>query len=380
MITRLLLIALAALFMAGCRTTMWLDRDITQPRSFWRQYGGSPTRAQASDVMLRPPLRLLWTESLSGGQSRGSALCSDSSLLVPGLTGAIDVLDVATGETVGGIPFAGTLEGTPVFLDSLLVLPFSLAEAQLAAVNLRTLRPVWKLGTGPIDVPLLRIGARIVAVTREGRVLCLAPGDTTLLWEARMPAQIRTPAAAADSTIIVTTTGGDMTALALAHGDERWRVPTGAAFTSSPAVADDIVIGVNRAGVAHAVEALTGRVLWRRDLAIAVHASPAVAREAAIIACASGDVVCLDLRTGAERWRTALGTVISAAPLLTRAHVVAATSGGRLCLLDRTTGAIVWSEHTRRRIRTTPIICGGRLVITDSEQGASVYASEGDAP
>jgi outer membrane protein assembly factor BamB len=378
--TRFLLITLAALFAAGCRTTMWLDRDITQPRSIWRQYGGAPTRAQASDVLLRPPLRLLWTESLTGGQVRGSALCSDTTLLVPGLTGAVDVFDVTTGDKVGGIPFAGTLEGTPIFLDSLLVLPFSLAETQLIAVNLRTLRPIWTLATGPIDVPLLRIGTRIVAVTREGRVLCLAPGDTALVWEARTAAQIRTAAVAADSTIIVTTTGGDMTAFTLAHGDERWRVPTGAAFTSSPAVADGIVVAVNRAGAVLAVEALTGRVLWRRDLTVTVHASPAVARDGAIIACASGEVISLDLRTGTERWRTGLGTVISAAPLLTRAHVVAATSGGRLCLLDRTTGAIVWSEHTRRRIRTTPIICGGRLVITDSEQGASVYASDGDAP
>lgn len=378
--TRLFLIVLSALCAAGCRTTMWLDRDITHPQSYWRQYGGAPTRAQASDVLLRPPLVLLWTESLTGGQSRGSALCSDSTLIVPGLTGAIDVLDVGTGTQVGGIPFAGTLEGTPIFLDSLLVLPFSLAESQLTAVNLRTMRQVWTLDTGPIDAPLLRIGARIVAVTREGRVLCLTPGDTALVWEARMPAQIRTAAVAADSIVIVTTTGGDMTAFTLARGEERWRVPTGAAFTSSPAVADGIVIGVNRSGRVTAVETLTGRQLWRCDLAVAVHAAPAVARDRAIIACASGDVVSLDPRTGAEQWRTALGTVISAAPLLTHAHVVAATAGGRLCLLDRTMGAIVWSEETRRRIRTTPIICGGRLVITDSEQGASVYESQEARP
>lgn len=378
--TRLLLIALAALFAAGCRTTMWLDRDITQPRSFWRQYGGAPTRAQASDVLLRPPLRVLWTESVTGGQARGSALCSDTTLLVPGLTGAVDVFDVATGAKVGGIPFAGTLEGTPIFLDSLLVLPFSLAEDQLAAVNLRTLRPLWTLAPGPIDAPVLRIGARIVAVTREGRVLCLAPGDTALVWEARMPAQIRAAAVAADSTIIVSTTGGDMTAFALADGIERWRVPTGAAFTASPAVVEGVVIGANRTGVVTAVEALTGRVLWRRAMGVQVHASPAVARDGAIVACASGDVVSLAVRTGAEQWRTALGTVITAAPLITRAHVVAATAGGRLCLLDRVTGVIVWSDETRRRIRTTPIICGGRLVITDTEQGATVYASEGEAP
>ena len=374
---RLLLVSLITLFATGCRTTMWMDRDITHESRVWRQFGGAPSRAQTSDSLLRPPLQVAWTESLSGGQAKGQPLCSGSAVIVPGLTGAIDVLDVATGEAIGGIPFRGTLEGTPLLLDSLLVTSFSLSEVNLAAINLRTHETIWRLSTGPIDVPLLRIGARIVAVTREGRVLCLSPGDTVLHWEARTPAPIRATAAAADSIVIVPTTGGDLFAYSVSDGRQRWRVPTGAAFTASPAIVDGVVYGVNRSGVVVAVRAVTGEVLWRRDLAIAVHAAPAAARDGIIIACASGDVLSLHPGTGIEQWHAALGTVISASPLITRAHVVAATGSGRLCLLDRASGTIIWSEETRRRIRTTPVLCGGRLIVTDTERGASAYISAG---
>lgn len=164
-----------------------------------------------------------------------------------------------------------------------------------------------------------------------------------ILWRASLPGPVRSTAALSGDVVYVGSSGGRLHALDRSTGRELWSYEAGAAVNGSPAVADGVVYVTDLESTLHAVDARTGRELWRRE-------------------------------TGPDRpfpWGHESGDIYPSSPTLARV-------GGRVLLffgagdgsvhaVEPASGEPVWRFRTDGRVRSTPAVAGGILVVGSAD-------------
>jgi outer membrane protein assembly factor BamB len=360
------------LLAAGCSSLPQLPQGESW-KGPWTQFGASADRGQAGTPLL-PPLTLAWTLEASGGLGTGSPLATGSFLFVPCINGSIDVIELANGKEWGVIPVHGWLKGTPVIVDSVLVYPSASLQFVLGAVQLAPFRPLWEIDAGMIEIPLLAAAGRVVAGSSTGDVLCLAAGDSAVLWRSNAKSAI-SGLAASDELLFVTTAGGDVSACSIIDGNARWRYATGAPFAAGPVAGKGWVCAVNRDGVAVCLNASDGTLRWTRALGAMVHAAPAASDEALFIPQADGTLTALSLKDGAVQWQWRYESVLGGSPVLAGSSVICVAMNGHAAMLDVRDGHPQWETRLKTRVKTSPIIALQRLIICAEDH--RIFAFEG---
>jgi outer membrane protein assembly factor BamB len=161
---------------------------------------------------------------------------------------------------------------------------------------------------------------------------------------------VRSTAAVAEGTAYVGSAGGYLHALDALTGEERWRYEAGAAVHGSPAVLDGVVYATDLASTLHAVDARDGSRVWA-------------------------------VRTGETLpfpWGHESGDIWCSSPVLAavdgRAAVYFGAGDGRLYAVDARSGEVLWTLSTDGRIRSTPAVADGRVVVGGSD--GVVYAAD----
>ncbi len=170
-------------------------------------------------------------------------------------------------------------------------------------------------------------------------------------WRTPLPGPIRSTAVVAGDAVYVGSAGGWLHALDRLTGEERWRYQAGAAVHGSPAFHGSVVYVTDLESTLHAVDARSGRSLWR-------------------------------VETGPDRpfpWGHESGDVYASSPTLAevedgRLRLYFGAGDGSLYAVDLGAGEVAWRLTTGGRIRSTPAVAGG-LVVVGSADGA-VYAAD----
>ncbi len=171
-----------------------------------------------------------------------------------------------------------------------------------------------------------------------------------ILWRVGLPGPVRSTPAVADGVVYVGSAGGWLHALDRAHGTELWRYRTGAPAHGSPAVWGTLVLVTDMDGTLHAVDRASGVGVW------AVRGGP----------------------TLPWPWGHESGDVWASSPTLAAVggatRVFWGAADGVLRAADPGTGKVLWTLPTEGRIRSTPAVAGGKVVVGSAD--GRVYCAD----
>ncbi|MFW5955186.1 MAG: PQQ-binding-like beta-propeller repeat protein [Rhodothermales bacterium] len=306
------------------------------------------------------PLSEEWSTDVQAGLATDPFARSGRFVVFGNRQGDVQAVDLDSGRRVGKRGLGHSIEGSPLWLRDILVVPIKHGGAGLQALNLSTGRKLWRYRFEPVEAGLVNVADFVIAAGLRGSVAAL---------EART-------------------------------GEPVWTIETaGSGFISSPLVLDDSVLLVDRNGTLFSLDALTGRQLWSTNLEVPIHRSivvsdgrvfvsstrgrlfsvdaaegmiawtydvedtnarltqAAVEESSVVVATSAGIVAGLDARSGNELWMTNLNVAVSAKPIVTPASVVIGGLDGYLYLIDRQTGVIQDRQQMRGRVRA--MMAGG---------------------
>lgn len=217
-------------------------------------------------------------------------------------------------------------------------------------------------------------------------------GYAGILWRTPVPGPVRSTAAVDGDAVYVGSAGGRLHALDRLTGEERWRYRAGAAVHGSPAVSGDVVYVTDLESTLHAVDARTGRGLWRVETGPAVPfpwghesgdvyaSSPTLAevegRPLLYFGAGDGSLYAVDPRDEEVAWTLETGGRIRSTPAVADGIVVVGGADGIVHAADALTGEPLWRHATRgadldsgefgfdrRTIQSSPAIAEGRVHI-----------------
>lgn len=174
------------------------------------------------------------------------------------------------------------------------------------------------------------------------------------------------------------------------YGGMLWRAEMPGPVRSAAAVTDRRVFVGSSGGFLHALDRWTGREVWRYEADGAVHGSPAVWNGRVYATDAAGTLHAVDARLGIRLWSVTTGPNLpwawghESGDLFLSAPVLAEVDGamrlwfgagdGRLRAVDPVDGRVLWSLPTGGRIRSTPAVARGTVVVGSAD--GSVYAAD----
>lgn len=376
---RLLVIAaFVVLALSGCRSGISIDSPLYTRPGDWLQFGGNAARSGTAVGGLRPPLREVWREGTAGGQADAAPLAAGGKILVSSVTGGIDIFDPSNGETSGYITVKPVIAGTPLIARDEILLPFGQSETSIGAVSLSTGAILWEKRFGPVESALLGVDDRVVAATRDGKLVCFRASDSATVWMRTVRGGPTAPLAAVDSFLFFPAAGGDLVAYAFGDGAERWRFPAGATLLAAPVCLDGSVFAAFRSGMLVSLEAASGAVRWKRDLAAPVYAAPAAVGEILLVASADGVLRCLSPQTGEERWTFRGSGPVSAPPVIAGEHAVCVSTDGTVRLHALSDGAVEWSVRLNARVKTPPLVHDGMLFVCTEKKEVVAFGGGGE--
>lgn len=209
-------------------------------------------------------------------------------------------------------------------------------------------------------------------------------------WRTPLPGPIRSTAAVAGDAVFVGSAGGWLHALDRLTGGERWRYRAGAAVHGSPAVLDGTAFVTDLESTLHAVDVRTGRGVWRlttgplrpfpwgHESGDVYASSPAIAevdgRPLLFFGAGDGHLYAVEPRSGEIVWRLETGGRVRSTPAVAEGTVVVGSADGVVHAADAATGEPRWRHATRgaelrseefgydrRTIQSSPAIADGRV-------------------
>ncbi|MBV8854480.1 MAG: outer membrane protein assembly factor BamB [Sinobacteraceae bacterium] len=303
-------------------------------------------------------------------------------------------------------------------------------KGEIAAFDLKTGRPVWRVRTKLALSGGPGVGAGlVVAGSTFGDIIALNAADGALRWKVRVNGEVLSAPAVSERMVALRTVDGRLRALAAKDGRELWsqeqQVPRlSLRGTSYPVLSGDLVLCGFDNGKVAAVNVNDGSIQWETTIApphgktelerlddvdagVRVAGSDVYAigfqgriamlaldtgqiwwsheassyrtigldDEALYLATAEGDVVALRRRTGTEIWRQkALAHRRLSAAVESDNAIVTADYQGYVHWLDKATGAIVArSSSGKVRVSNPPVVAGNMVLVANDAGGISAF-------
>lgn len=184
--------------------------------------------------------------------------------------------------------------------------------------------------------------------------------------------------------LFVPTAKGHVVALEATNGSVAWDVSVNASggVASSGLPGDPVLVGTSDSALLLLARD-TGAVVWRAPLAGGVYqAAPTVSNGMAYIGTEAGTVHCLDLRTRTELWNATVGGRVRSSPLVDGGRVLVTSSvysgysavDGALTCLDLA-GTVLWNATTGPTGSSPALL--GALVVVGSSGGVRAFRLDG---
>jgi outer membrane protein assembly factor BamB len=256
-------------------------------------------------------------------------------------------------------------------------------DGDVAAFDLKTGKPLWRVDTKLELAGATGVGADIVAVgSADGQVVALAMDTGAQRWRTDVKGEILSAPAVAEHEVIVRTVDGKLRALALADGKEIWsaeeQIPRltlrGAA---APVVARDLAISGFDNGRVLAVSLADGATVWdspvspphgRTELERLndIDAAVKVMGDEVFVAGFQGRAAMLALDSGQIWWTRDVSSYRGVD--VDDQQMYVSSSQGEVLAITRRTGQPVWANPVLKlRSLSAPVVAGEYVVVADLE-------------
>ncbi len=316
---------------------------------------------------MRSDPALLWRRDLGRGIVGAPALTEDL-VAVSQVDRHVALLERATGTVLWTRGFASNLGGGPLVDYDRLYVATQTDVGEVASLDLRLGRVLWKESLGDVVAPLALRDDRLFAATTDGWVAALSSTTGGRLWRRRLSGGVRAAPVAAQSGLFVATASDSLYLLDLATGDIRARRATAGAVLAAPALADSALVFGTASGRLEACDTATLATRWSLAAAGALVGSIAVRSDTVWALTGDGTLWSVPVAAPALARHLALGIVARAGPMPVSGGVLVAAIDGSLALVDPATGLRRWTAGLKPPIVEAPLVSGG-MVVAVSERG-----------
>jgi outer membrane protein assembly factor BamB len=335
--------------------------------------GGDLKRTGVSSTVIDSPLAVAWT--CRTGEIDGSALISNSIVVVGDREGKIHGIDLQTGSRLWEYNMGGIITGTPAVRNNRVFLGGS---NHAVCLQLSTGKTLWKTTNHEkkdIDRPVSMTGCILCADD-----LVFFCDDEIAIFDAKTGKLVNTqefgfePAfhtgPCTDGKFVYMPSYRKILRLSLDSGQILDSEYTGGGITSGPMIADELIVfGTNRISIqAHLQHDL--RNVWSffmedplLDPTGLIKSRPAFSGEHLFFGAPDGNIYALKAGTGKRLWKSQIGSSIQSSPLISGETLYILTRGG-LCAFSTIDGKPLWKyEIDVSEAASSPASAQGFLIV-----------------
>lgn len=380
MTMRIVHIALCGVLLAGCGG-LRLPEPLKGLPGDWPVFGKTPTRTNATDLIVTPPLTLAWEHDITSGMGTGSPLVIDSVLIVTNLRGELHCINITSGKRIGWAAIGDGVQGSPAIEGSTAYIATANSRESLVAYNLFEGKPLWKKEYGDIEVTPLLLGRRLYFGNTAGMFFCVDKSTGDLEWRFRLPGNttfkgIRSTATTDGARVFFGAEDGTIYALDATNGAEGWSRTTGAPVFASPALHENILYCGNKNGTLFALNASDGSIIWKFEAGGSIYATPAFTQNLLIIGTTAGTLFGLDRTDGAIQWKQEINSVINSSAAIAGGVAYLGTLKRELLAVNIQDGTVVWKHVLNGRIKTSPAIAHGKVFVATDDKLIHAFKEE----
>lgn len=365
-------ISLLFLGMVGC-AGLKLSESLTIDDRDWPQFGKTSVRVNATDELVRPPLKLAWEYDITSGAGQGSPIVIDSTVIVTNLRGELYGINANTGKRIGWVTVGDAIHSSPVIEANVAYLTSANSRESLIAYDLFEGKVRWKQEYGDVEASPLLHNDKLYFGNIGGIFFGVEKDKGEFAWRFKLPENtkrkgIRSTATAVDEKIIFGAEDGVVYALQAGSGTPIWTHNSGAAVFASPAIHNGKVFVGNMEGKLLALDVNDGTVRWQFDAGSAIYATPSFTDTILLIGTTGGKLFALNATTGAQQWVAQFSAVINSSAVISGSFAYLGTLKKELIAVNLADGTTAWKETLQGRIKTSPAIAGGRLYVATDDK------------
>jgi outer membrane protein assembly factor BamB len=281
----------------------------------------------------------------------GSPAVRGGLVFVASLTGGVDILDLATGESRGNWTAAGPISSSLAFSEDAVYFPTW--NKEVTAWSLDSAAQRWNVNLYPDASRIRSMDSNVVSVGHVGLIPGSAVVGEAAVYAQKMPYEWghRAGLVALDKGSGKTMwefypesswdgkwrsgSGFERLSITTSEGESRWDLmPPGDRVSSAPALAEGTVVYGCIDGKIYAVNAGTGKQKWVFVTKYAVYSSPTITGGVVFVGSDDTNLYALDLKTGGELWRFKTKDVVRTTPATADGVVVFASRDGYVYALQ----------------------------------------------
>ena len=336
----------------------------------------------AMDPVLDAPLEVAWSYNARAGFGPDAPQSFGEYILISTRQGEVHVIEAATGRRVGAKRFGDAVNGAPVVVDRVLVVPVAAGRSSLVAYNLSRAQVIWRRRGPPIHTGLAAVEEDVILVNTDGVVERVRAADGELVWSHALtdaPRVYARPIVLPDRVIIVDEHGRAV-ALDPDRGTVIWEHHVGGQVYTAPASGDGRLAVPTTRGQLSVLDLNTGERLWQFALPDSTvrMATPAVNEKVVVAGASDGFLRKWDAISGALEWVFDGGEALTAAPVLTDSFAYAGSMGRRLLAVRMADGTLAQEIELRGRIKSSMTLQpDGLIVLTEPRYVVRLKEADG---
>jgi outer membrane protein assembly factor BamB len=281
----------------------------------------------------------------------GSPAVRGGLVYVASLTGEVDILDLATGESRGKWTAAGPISSSLAFSENAVFFPTW--NKEVTAWGLDSSAQRWNVNLYPNAYQIRSMDSNVVSVGHVGLIPGSAVVGEAAVYAQKMPYEWghRAGLVALDKETGKTLwefypesiwdgkwrsgSGYERLSITTSEGESQWDLmPPGDRVSSAPALAGGTVVFGAIDGKVYAIDAATGKLKWAFVTKDAVYSSPTITGGVVFVGSDDDNLYALDLKTGGELWRFKTKDVVRTTPATADGVVVFASGDGYVYALQ----------------------------------------------
>ena len=315
-----------------------------------------------SDNEIAPPLIQDWDETLialpnGGFTSAGNWLFFGTS---NGYLGAASLED---GDMKGRRNLGDACATPPSIWNNYIYQPYEDGTSGLIAYDIVNGDKIWQIDDQLSSSSPVIIDNRIFHQTVNSMVFCLNRDTGEMLWQKYLNQKVRNSLAFSNGILVTASMSGTITALSPFTGGTVWSIELKNPIFADPVIVDNTIYVVTYAGNLYAIDLNRGQIIRKRNFNLPLYYGPAIDRHNIYLGLSDGRMVMLDTATFSVLYTFAGEGPVSGPPLITKSYVYYTTLSKFLYILARSDLELLQDMEFDARLRSTPLIKNGKLVI-----------------
>jgi outer membrane protein assembly factor BamB len=326
-----------------------------------------------SNVELAPPLTPVWEESYNAMPNKGFTVI-DEWLFFGTTNGYLAAANLNDGDQEGKKNLGEACPAPPTVWRNIIFQSFESGNFGLIAYDINKGGPVWsKEGYNSTSAPVI-FDNKLYHLATNGMLFCLNYMTGEIIWQKYVQDQFNNSLSAFGDMILIAALSGNVTAVHATSGATVWHKNVGSSVFADPVIAQNRLFITDYSGFVHKMDIQSGEILNSKDFGLNLYHAPTISDSRLFLGLSNGKLVALDINTF-ELINTFSGRgPVSGPPLVTNSYIYFTTLAKYLYILDKKSLTLLQDIELDARVRSTPAIFDGKLVVIIEDKKAIAFA------